>query len=190
MKVESFNNNVIEYIAKILGDTDSGFTGSEIGKLLSDCNIPDLSPTDTKWRRLNTAMIEKQNTDGCANNICNFLQQAMNPVKYCNDQDWYREKLYELNKILSFAGFSIGEDGKLKAVEKVATISEANARASRLKESLLLRNVHQDILLCGREELLVDNYFHAVFEAIKSIAEKIREKTGLIGLLREAPENG
>jgi len=35
------------------------------------------------------------------------------------------------------------------------------------------------VLKYCNEELLVDNYFHAVFEATKSIAEKIRSKTGL-----------
>ena len=53
------------------------------------------------------------------------------------------------------------------------------ARASRLKEKLVSRNVHPDVLKFCREELLVDNYFHAVFEATKSVAEKIRNKTGL-----------
>jgi uncharacterized protein (TIGR02391 family) len=30
-----------------------------------------------------------------------------------------------------------------------------------------------------QEELLADNYFHAVLEAVKSVGEKIRAKTGL-----------
>lgn len=30
-----------------------------------------------------------------------------------------------------------------------------------------------------REELLADNYFHAVLEAVKSVGEKIRQRTGL-----------
>ena len=29
------------------------------------------------------------------------------------------------------------------------------------------------------QELLVDNYFHAVFGATKSVAEELRQKTGL-----------
>jgi uncharacterized protein (TIGR02391 family) len=36
------------------------------------------------------------------------------------------------------------------------------------------------VLKFCREELLQDNYFHAVFEATKSIADKIREKAGLV----------
>jgi uncharacterized protein (TIGR02391 family) len=36
-----------------------------------------------------------------------------------------------------------------------------------------------DVLKFCREELLADNYFHAVLEAVKSVGEKIRAKTGL-----------
>jgi uncharacterized protein (TIGR02391 family) len=36
-----------------------------------------------------------------------------------------------------------------------------------------------DVLRYCKEELVVDNYFHAVFEATKSVAEKVRSKTGL-----------
>jgi uncharacterized protein (TIGR02391 family) len=39
--------------------------------------------------------------------------------------------------------------------------------------------VHPDVLEFCKPELLEENYFHAVFEATKSVAEKIRVKTGL-----------
>jgi uncharacterized protein (TIGR02391 family) len=51
--------------------------------------------------------------------------------------------------------------------------------ASALRKALVERKVHADVLKFCRAELLVDNYFHAVFEATKSIAEKLRQKTGL-----------
>jgi uncharacterized protein (TIGR02391 family) len=35
------------------------------------------------------------------------------------------------------------------------------------------------VLRFCREELVADNYFHAVLEAVKSIADKIRTRTGL-----------
>jgi hypothetical protein len=80
---------------------------------------------------------------------------------------------------LSFAGLHLGEDGKISTVSKSTTISEAKARASKLKENLVSRKVHPDVLRYCKEELVVDNYFHAVFEATKSVAEKVRSKTGL-----------
>jgi uncharacterized protein (TIGR02391 family) len=41
--------------------------------------------------------------------------------------------------------------------------------------------VHHDVLRFCRAELLQENYFHAVFEATKSVAQKIRDLTGLAG---------
>ena len=48
-----------------------------------------------------------------------------------------------------------------------------------MRVDLELRKVHADILRFCREELLADNYFHAVLEATKSVADKLRTKTGL-----------
>lgn len=42
------------------------------------------------------------------------------------------------------------------------------------------RHLHTDVLRACREELLEDeNLFHAVLEATKSVAQKLREKSGL-----------
>jgi uncharacterized protein (TIGR02391 family) len=39
--------------------------------------------------------------------------------------------------------------------------------------------VHPDVLRFCRVELVADNYFHAVLEASKSIADKLRAKSGV-----------
>ena len=74
----------------------------------------------------------------------------------------------------------LGNNGKLGKTKKSQTISESIARASKLKEQLLNRSCHHDIVKYCNTELNSDNYFHAVFEAAKSVTEKIRNKTGLI----------
>jgi len=48
-----------------------------------------------------------------------------------------------------------------------------------LHTALANRKVHEDVLRFRKAELLDKNYFHAVFEAMKSIAAKIRTLTGL-----------
>ncbi|MGH8605473.1 MAG: TIGR02391 family protein [Gammaproteobacteria bacterium] len=103
----------------------------------------------------------------------------MNPVRHHDAQEWYEDTRSKLNRVLAFSGYQLGQNGKLSEVSKAQTITQAAARASRLRESLLVRRVHADILLYCKEELLVDNYFHVVFEATKSVAEKIRQLTGL-----------
>nr|WP_262891322.1 TIGR02391 family protein [Spirosoma utsteinense] len=71
------------------------------------------------------------------------------------------------------------DNGKFRKVVEAKTISEAQQRADNLKAKLRDRKVHSDVLLFCRAELLQDNYFHAVFEATKSVADKIRDKSGL-----------
>lgn len=177
--ISKFDLTVIESIAKLLGDTSNGFTGSEITSLLNASKIEDISPENTKWKRLNSALVNKQDIDKCANNILAFIERAMKPSRYINNQEWFNNTRFELNKVLSFAGYSLQENGKISTTSKSYTISEAAAKASMLKEHLLIRKVHPDVLLYCREELLVDNYFHVVFEATKSVADKIRMKTDL-----------
>ena len=41
------------------------------------------------------------------------------------------------------------------------------------------RAIHSEVFKYCRSELIKDNYFHAVLEAAKSIAERIRKMTGL-----------
>jgi len=177
--ISKFDLNVIESIAKLLGDTSNGFTGSEITSLLNASKIEDIAPGSTKWKRLNSALVNKQDLDKCANNILAFIEHAMKPSRHINNHEWFNNTRFELNKVLSFAGYSLQENGKISTTPKSYTISEAAAKASMLKEHLLIRKVHPDILLYCREELLVDNYFHVVFEATKSVADKIRMKTDL-----------
>lgn len=171
--------SVIESISKLLGNTGNGFTGSQIAKLLYEARIEDIDATNTKWKRLNSALANKQEIDRCANNILAFIQNALNPARHYNNLEWFNDTRFRLNQILSFEGLHLEENGKIVLAPKSNTIGEAAARASKLKEHLVSRNVHPDILRYCQAELLVDNYFHAVFEATKSVAEKIRNKTGL-----------
>src|ERR1700730_4623911 len=62
---------------------------------------------------------------------------------------------------------------------KAQTLSEAQRRANDLREDLEFRSVHPDVLKFCREELLAENYFHAILEATKSVADKLRKRTGL-----------
>jgi len=58
----------LQAICDILGATDTGLTGSEIGRYLRECACPDPIPQMTKRHRLYAALLEKQNVDWCTNN--------------------------------------------------------------------------------------------------------------------------
>ena len=180
MLIPKIDKAALQSISDILGDTDKGFTGSQIGRYLQECCINDPLPSYTKRHRLFEALNKKQDSDGCANNVLAFIQHSMSPVRHHDAQEWFEDTRAKLNNVLAFAGFQLQQNGKITEVKKAVTHNEAIARASRLRESLIARKVHPDVLLFCKEELLVDNYFHSVFEATKSVAEKIRQKTGLL----------
>lgn len=178
MAIPIFELSVLQSICEILGSTEKGFTGTEISRLLADSGIEDIQPQLTKRFRLLEALKKRQHEDACGNNVAAFIQQAMNPARHHADHEWYEDTRSNLNRVLAFAGYQLEQNGKLALVQKAETISQASARASKLREALIARRVHQDVLRFCKEELLADNYFHAVFEATKSVAEKIRTLSG------------
>lgn len=174
--IPKLNLNTLEQISRILGDVASG---SQLTNIFRQCSIADVvGEGGTKWRRIYHSLEEKQKTDKCGNNIGSFIQTAMAPIRFDGNLKFqeYREAL---NAKLAFCGLQLGEDGKLREVEAVNTIPEAERRASELRRKLQDRNIHPEILKYCKAELLQDNYFHAVFEATKGVAQYIRNKTGL-----------
>ncbi len=134
----------------------------------------------TKRIRLFDALAARQKADSCANNVCAFIQRVMNPVLYVQSPDYFSKKQDELNRVLSFEGLRLTDEGRLERSEQARTISHAEAAANRLRGKLIDRGVHQDVLRFCRAELVEGNYFHAVLEAAKSVSQKIRDKTGLV----------
>ena len=174
-----FDESVLRSVCNVLGDTNDGLSGSAIGQLLRECDIEDPLPGYTKRERLFEALNQRQRKDGSGNNVAAFIYKAMNPVRYIRDPHVFETRRFELNKALAFAGLILGEDGKLRETKVAHTLAEAQERAGKLYKELLARRAHSDVLRFCRGELLQDNYFHAVFEAAKSIADKIRERSGL-----------
>lgn len=178
-RVPPFEEEILHTICNILGDTSGGLTGSEIGQLLRDCGIEDPLPGHTKRERLFEALYRRQVNDGTGNHVVAFIYKAMNPVRYVREPHVFEDRRAQLNQALAFAGFTLGQDGRLRQASTARTLSEAQERAGKLYRELLGRQAHPDVLRFCPAELLQDNYFHAVFEATKSVADKIREKSGL-----------
>jgi uncharacterized protein (TIGR02391 family) len=175
--VPCFDETHLEQICRALGETA---TGSEISSMLGQINVLDDDANGTKWRRLNAAFGSQQRRDGNGNCVVAFLYKAMNPVRFTNDHEGFEHHRYRLNQILSFCGYSLEPNGKLRVQKAANTLDEAEERASKLRSELRRRFVHPDVLRFCRAELVRDNYFHAVLEATKSVADKIRQRAGLI----------
>ncbi len=170
---------VIEGVANILGDTNGGLTGSEIGRLLTICGIADPHPGDTKRHRLREALLARQQQDQASNAIIRFLVEAMAPVRYADDHGLFESRQDAMNQVLVHAGLKIGDDGQVHRTTQARTLSEAAELANRLRAELTRRDTHREVLRYCTEEILRQDLFHAVFEATKGLAERIRTMTGL-----------
>jgi len=176
----TFTASQLEAIARALGDTGEGLTGSEIAYLLAKAHITDSDPLMTKWKRLFNAFAHCQNQLGHRRNVLAFIRFAMKPERFAHEAHRFEPLRANLNRALAFAALQVEPTGAHAESDGVSTLVEAKRRAETLRTDLAARGLHEDVLSYCRAELVADNYFHAVLEATKSIAAKIRDKTGLV----------
>jgi len=175
-QADCFNRSQIEALSKVLGEY---MTGSEISKIFCQCKIDDNSGQSTKWRRLDYAFIERQNHDQSPNVILRFVSEVLQPVLYISEPQKYDVFRDSVNQVLLMAGLEVHNDGKIHITSSASTIDEVKRITQNLDRILRQRCVHENVLKYCKEELLQDNYFHAVFEASKSLSDRIREMTSL-----------
>ncbi len=175
-------------LCEILAETSEGLTGGEIKLLLAESGIDDPTPKApnqytyvmvSKKDRLYAALGERQERDHEANATLAFVERAMSPVRYTHRAAVFEERRAQVNEVLAFCGMALNESGKLVPREQATTLSEARRRASRLRQQLQDRSAHPRILMACGSEIRDDNYFHTVLEAAKSLAEEIRQRSGL-----------
>jgi uncharacterized protein (TIGR02391 family) len=173
-----FSQAELEAIAGALGDTEAGLRGPEIALLLATCGMVDPGEI-TKRHRIYNAFVESQNKRQDRTRVLGFIRHAMKPARYAREPHRFEPMRANLNQALAFSGLVVTDAGEIEKADRARTLPEAQRRARDLRRDLETRGVHPDVLRFCRAELLTDNYFHAVLEAVKSIADKIRSKTGL-----------
>jgi len=166
----------IEALAKLLGECG---TGTDISRVLSDRGLVDESGESTKWRRLYWVFLQSQKQYRCANRVLDFIQSFMIPVRFIGRSEEFEARRQEINAILAFSGLEYGADGRFLQREVVRTLHEAERRLQTLQAKFQGRSMHSEVLKYCRTELLQDNYFHAVFEATKGLAQRIRDLSGI-----------
>ena len=174
--IASLPEGQIETLARVLGECASG---SDISRVLRDRGIVDSSGESTKWRRLYAVFLETQRRDGCANRVLDFTKALLTPARFAGRAEEFETHRQELNRVLAFAGLEYRADGQFLRIHAAQTLDEAEARLKTIQAKFKGRRIHPEVLKYCRAELLQDNYFHAVFEASKGLAQRIREMSGL-----------
>lgn len=176
--VPPFPPRTLEQISRMLGEAVSG---SQLDRIFAGIKLKDTSGESTKWKRIDYTLETHQSRTGNGNGLVGLLHAILEPGGFDSSEEFDALRR-QVNVPLGLAGLEIREDGRVHVLSKRATtLSEAEERADKLGTELRRRAVHPDVLRYCRSELLEDNYFHAVLEASKSVAEKIRDRTGLTG---------
>jgi len=179
MTLPRLTPNQIEQIARTLGDTNNGFTGSEIGHCLAQCHMADPDSGLTKWKRLYNAFCFAVDKNGSTNDIFRFIQYCLEPAQGLNNPERYNWVRLEINRVLMLLGIEIRDDGKYYIVSQAQSLGEVQRRTKELRDKLTGYDAHPEVLKCCRDELLAQDYFHAVQEAAKSLCDRVRTMSGL-----------
>ncbi|GAA3139946.1 MAG: TIGR02391 family protein [Rhodococcus sp. (in: high G+C Gram-positive bacteria)] len=173
--------SVLTGVASVLGETDHGLTGRQIGDLLARLNMNDPTPQATKRDRLTNAFIAWQNTHQSPKRIITFITRAMAPEEYRKQPDLFTRRQDDLDEILTFVGLRITNKGEVAKGARSSTLDDAARNATSLINELKRRGSHQEVLRYCDIELLKKNNFHASMEACKSVFDRLRSISGADG---------
>lgn len=175
----AFSAPAVEAICRVLADA---VTGSQIPGLIGPLKIREAPDDDrnTKWKRLFNAVAQAQNRQQDGRPLVRLVAEVMQPVRFAGTEDFERRRA-AVNERLLFSGLEVRSDGKVVRTRAAKTLDEAQQRADALHAELERRAVHSDVLEFCRAELTQRNYFHAVLEASKSVAQKLRNLSGVGG---------
>ena len=166
---------------------------NEIDDFLLRCGFEDISrkkqkslygflPGDNKMDRIYNNFANELNKSQNDKRVISFIESVMTPSRYVNNQLEFESRLVKLNKILLFMGCRITNSGKVVYDKKADTIDEVYDRIKNLQEELNRRKINAKVLKYCSREFLAKDYFHACFEAVKGIYDRIREFTGIENL--------
>ncbi len=172
------SNSQIEQISRLICEY---VTGTEITTIFNTIKVEDKSGESTKWRRVYNTFVYRTNMDNSSNSFLRFIAEVLKPEKYVDREEQFENIRNSMNKILAFCGLEYNQKGEFKLIQKATTISEAKKRTNSIVSKLRDRKVNSNVLKYCTEELLSENYFHAVFEAAKGLSDKIKEMTSLTG---------
>lgn len=182
----------LKAVCDVLGETNRGYTKTELTRLLQQSGIElvsdgrksngytyQLGLNKRDW--LYNCLANEVNKNHSLMRIYMFIEKALNPVAFTSEENRAKyEYLFEgTNKALLLAGMEVTKEGKLVEVVQAKTLDEVDRRVNSLKRELYNRSIHSEVQKYCIEDYLRKDYYDAVFEAAKGLADRVRQITGL-----------
>lgn len=182
----------LKSICEVLGETTKGFTKTQLKHLLQQSRIVPVSDGSNsnglgysiglnKRDWLYNCLATEINNSHSISKIYLFLEKALNPVSFTDTakREQYTYLLEGTNKVLMLAGLEITKEGKLIPVAQAKTLDEVDRRVNSLQSALYHRSIHSEVTKYCINDYLQNDYYDAVFEAAKGLAERVRTISGL-----------
>lgn len=182
----------LKAVCDVLAETKLGYTKSELTRLLKQSGIeivsdgktssvygytPGLNKRDWLYNCLATDINKRHNLMY----VYIFIEKALNPVAFTDERkrDQYNYLFEGVNKALLLAGLKITKEGKLVEAVQAKTLDEVDRRVNSLEKHLYERAIHSEVRKYCIKDYLQNDYYDAVFEAAKGLAERVRQLSGL-----------
>lgn len=174
MVIPKFDEQALKNFADVFAII---LTHGKITEMLALCNIPP-DKGYNKQDRLYYAFKNIQDSNGCANNVIDFIQKTITPRRY-NDHKAFEADRTAINEKLLYEGYEVNEKGQVQQCKKAQTITEAKERSQKIKTKIRGMKIHSEIIKYCDEEWLNEDYFHAIEEVAKSVFDRLRQMTGI-----------
>ena len=180
MSLPQLDNAQIEAISGFIGDADreKGLERKEINTILSVCKI-DIVAESSKEKTIYKSLTNFSDSIRISNNAWRFTKECFNPARGIKNSKKYMALLDKINEVLILLGVQIKDDGNFYPTDRVESLSEAQKRTKSLRTKLTNYAIHENVLKFCCEELLVEDYFHAIFEATKSLSSRVKDMSNL-----------
>lgn len=192
MVMRYLDEQQIKAVCDVLAETSLGYTKTELTRLLQQSKITIVSDGKVsngytyqiglnKRDWLYNCLVSEINNSHSFIRIYAFLEKALNPVAFTDEKnrDKYNYLLEGVNKALLLAGLEITKGGKLIEVIQAKTLDEVDRRVNSLRRQLYNRAIHGEVKKYCIKDYLQKDYYDAVFEAAKGLAERVRQMSGL-----------
>ena len=177
----------LKSLCELLADIN---THTEIDNYLAQSGIKNEGvPTKTvgvftqygsnKKDKLYNSFVGENNKSHNHAKIYNYIERVAAPALYVGQPEAHKNLVECINKVLLFSGLSLNQSGKMAVVPKADTLDEVERRINSINPELYKRKIHSEVTKYCNKDLLVKDYFDAVFEAAKGMAERVRQITGL-----------
>ncbi len=177
MSITPFHPGTVEGVSKSIAEL---YSHSELTRLLASIPLrADPGEDQAKWRRLAHSVSVNQSSTNNGNALVGLIREAMRPERTVDRKSKADTVRHELNQVLSLAGLKVRDDGQVAEAPKAATDTEALARSRHLHSRLVQRDAHAEVLDYCRAELLAEDFYHAVFEAIKGLGTRLQQLSGI-----------